>query len=175
MSSKLSRGQTPSATATHHEHLVRPQHTNAHNTLFGGEVMAWVDIAAATCAMRHSGKQVVTASIDAMHFLAPIKIGWIVSLDASVNFTSRRSCEVGVRVTATLPITGEQHHCASAYLTFVSLDSNGRSTHMPPVTPETAREVDRYEAAKVRRAQRLELKDFLEKRKAAKEAEEESQ
>ena len=155
------QGKPPSASATHHEHLVRPQHTNAHGTLFGGEVMAWVDIAAATCAMRHSNKAVVTASIDALHFLAPINLGWIVSLDASVNFTARTSCEVGVRVTATYPITGESHHTVSAYLTFVALDDSGRPTPMPQLTPESAVDLKRYEAAKERRKSRLELKERL--------------
>ena len=62
--------------------------------------MSWVDIAAAIVAQRHSGKLVVTASIDAMHFLAPIKLGWVVNIKASVNFASTTSCEVGVRVEA---------------------------------------------------------------------------
>ena len=157
-------GKPPKASATHHEHLVRPQHTNALGTLFGGEVMAWVDIAAAMCAMRHSEKAVVTASIDAMHFLAPIRMGWHVNLDASINYTSRSSCEVGVKVTAFDPISGETHHTASAYLTFVALDGNGRPTPMPPVVPETAKDRERYEAAEERRKARLALKDHLQKR-----------
>lgn len=157
-------GLPPSASATHHEHLVRPQHTNALDTLFGGEVMAWVDVAAATAAMRHAKKQVVTASIDAMHFLAPIKTGWLVCLDAMVNYTSKTSCEVGVRVTATHPITGEHNHTATAYLTFVALDSNGRPTPIPPVTPVTEKEKRRYREAQERRKLRLELKERLKAR-----------
>jgi acyl-CoA hydrolase len=149
---------------THHEHLVRPQHTNAHGTLFGGELMGWVDIAAAAAAMRHAKKAVVTASIDALHFLAPISTGWLVSLDASVNFASRTSCEVGVKVIAFDPVTGETNHTASAYLTFVSLDSNGRPSPMPPVIPETEAQKARYEAAQERRKHRLELKEALQKR-----------
>lgn len=159
------QGKPPSASATHHEHMVRPQHTNALGTLFGGEVMAWVDTVAAACAMRHAGKQVVTASIDAMHFLAPIRLGWLVNLDATVNFTSQHSCEVGVRVTAQNAITGEHNHTASAYLTFVSLDSNGKPTPMVPVLPTTAKEKERYEQAQDRRTQRLVLKEKLLKRK----------
>lgn len=160
-------GLPPSASATHHEHLVRPQHTNAHGTLFGGEVMAWVDIVAATCAMRHCKKQVVTASMDAMHFLAPIRMGWIVCLDASVNFTARTSAEIGVRVTAFHPITGERNHTASAYLTFVALDSNGKPSSIPPITPMTEKDKERFEAAQDRRKARLELKARLQKRLAA--------
>jgi acyl-CoA hydrolase len=157
-------GLPPSASATHHEHIVRPQHTNAHGTAFGGEVVGWVDIAAAACAMRHSRKAVVTASIDALHFLAPIRMGWIVCLDAAVNYTSRSSCEVGVRVSAFDPISGEHNHTASAYLTFVALDANARPTPMPPVRPQTAKEKERYAAAKDRREVRLELKAKLQHR-----------
>jgi acyl-CoA hydrolase len=162
------QAKPPRASATHQEHLIRPQHTNAHMTVFGGEVMAWVDIAAATCAMRHCSRAVVTASIDAMHFLAPVKMGWILCVDASVNYTSRTSCEVGVRVTATHPTTGESNHTATAYLTFVALDSNGRPTPMPPLAPETAPEKARYAAAQERRKARLALKAILEEQRREK-------
>ncbi len=154
----------PSASATHQEHLVRPQHTNAHNTLFGGELVAWVDLAAAACAMRHCGKPVVTASIDAMHFLAPIRIGWIVTLKASVNFVNRSSCEVGVRVTASNPTTGDSYHTASAYLTFVALDVNGKPTSIPAISPENDKDRERIKAAEARRQARLALKAELKKR-----------
>ena len=154
-------GKAPSFSATHQEHLVRPQHTNAHGTVFGGEVVSWVDIAAATCAMRHCGMAVVTASIDAMAFLSPIHVGWVVCLDASVNYTARTSCEVGVRVTAFNPLTQERHHTASAYLTFVALDSYGRPTPIPPVLPITGEDKKRYSGAQERRKARLELKERL--------------
>ena len=157
-------GFPPSQSATHHEHLVRPQHTNALGKLFGGELVSWIDICAASCAMRHAKKTVVTASIDAMHFFAPIPMGWLVTLDASVNYAGRTSCEVGVRVMALHPITDEAHHTASAYLTFVALDSHGRPTPMPPVRPETEREKARYAAAQVRREARLRLKETLQQR-----------
>lgn len=161
------QGRPPSFSATHQEHLVRPQHTNAHGTLFGGEVMAWVDVAAATCVMRHAGKAVVTASIDALHFLAPIQLGSIVCIDASVNYTARTSCEVGVKVTSKNPITGEDNHTATAYLTFVALDGNGRPTPMPPVTPVTEADKKRFAAGAERRKARLELKQRLQSRQSS--------
>ena len=130
-------------------------------SVFGGEVVSWVDIAAATCAMRHANRPVVTASIDAMAFLSPVHVGWIVCLDASINFTSKTSCEVGVRVTAFDPVTGERHHTASAYLTFVALDSYGRPTAIPPVEPVTADEQRRYHEGQARRKARLEMKAAL--------------
>lgn len=154
-------GKPPRVSATHQEHMIRPQHTNARGSVFGGEVMAWVDTVAATCAMRHCGKAVVTASIDSLHFLAPIPLGWVACLDASVNYASKTSCEIGVKVTAYNPISSEQHHTASAYLTFVALDSNGRPTPIPKVLPETPKDKERFRAAEERRKGRLELKQKL--------------
>jgi acyl-CoA hydrolase len=141
--------------------MVLPQHTNAIGSVFGGTVMSWVDIAAATAALRHARCQVVTASVDAMHFLAPIKLGWIVVLKASVNFTARTSCEVGVRVDAENPRTGERFHTATAYLTMVSVDSNGKPVPMPKVVPKTTEEKRRFEEAKIRRESRLSVKQKI--------------
>lgn len=157
--------KSPSDSWVEMTELVLPQHTNALGTVFGGVVMSWVDIAAATCAMRHAAKTVVTASIDAMHFISPIRLGWIVTLKSSVNFTSTTSCEIGVRVTAENPMTGEKFHTASAYLTFVALDSFGRATPIPQITPKTPEEIERAEAGKARRKGRLELRERLIARK----------
>lgn len=164
--SKKPAAKPPSESWVEMTEMVLPQHTNALGSVFGGVVMSWVDIAAATCAMRHTGKTVVTASIDAMHFISPIKLGWIVILKSAINFTSTTSCEVGVRVMAENPLTGEKHHTASAYLTFVALDSLGRSTPIPQVMPQTEEEKNRFEAARERRAARLALRErILEKQK----------
>ncbi|MEY4632100.1 MAG: hypothetical protein RIQ81_2220 [Pseudomonadota bacterium] len=164
--SKKQAAKHPSESWVEMTEMVLPQHTNALGSVFGGVVMSWVDIAAATCAMRHAGKTVVTASIDAMHFISPIKLGWIVILKSSINFTSTTSCEVGVRVVAENPLTGEKHHTASAYLTFVALDSLGRATPIPQVLPESEEEKMRFEAARERRAARLALRErLLEKQK----------
>ena len=101
--------------------LVHPSHTNALGSIFGGTIMSWVDIAAAICAQRHSRSNVVTASIDGLDFVQPVYKGWVVNLKSSINFTGRTSMEVGVRVDAENPQTGECFHTASAYLTFVAL------------------------------------------------------
>jgi acyl-CoA hydrolase len=135
--------------------LVLPTHTNALGSVFGGVIMSWIDIAAAIAAQRHSRKNVVTASIDALHFHAPVFKGWVVNLRASVNFTGSTSMEVGVRVDAENPVSGEKFHTASAYLTFVALDSHGKPTKIPQLKPESADEKRRLEAAKTRRANRL--------------------
>ena len=135
--------------------LVLPSHTNSLDTVFGGTVMSWIDISAAIAAQRHSNKIVVTASMDQLNFIAPIKKGWVVNLRASVNFASRTSMEVGIRVEAENPLTSELFHTASAYMTFVALDINGKPTEVPHLIPDTAVEKRRFEAGKKRREIRL--------------------
>ncbi|MAV89782.1 MAG: acyl-CoA thioesterase [Bdellovibrionaceae bacterium] len=136
--------------------MVLPVHTNSLNTVFGGIVMSWIDIAAAIAAQRHCQMPVVTASMDDVHFIAPVYKGWIVNLKACVNFTSKTSMEVGVRMDAENPIQKKTYHTASAYLTFVALDSEGKPTPVPPVEPETDAEKRRFAEAKQRRQWRLE-------------------
>jgi acyl-CoA hydrolase len=161
---KSGSGRSPRESEAIMTEMILPQHTNAIGTVFGGVVMSWVDIAAAICAERHCHRQVVTASVDALSFLAPIKLGWIVTLKSSINYVWKTSCEVGVKVTAENPRTGESFHTATAYVTMVALDSNGRPTHMPPIVPETDEQKRRYEEAKARRISRLELKKQNEER-----------
>lgn len=98
---------------------------------------------------------VVTASIDALNFVAPVYKGWIVNLKASVNYAGRTSMEVGVRVDAENPVEKKVFHTASAYLTFVALDKNGKATPVPPVLTETEEQIRRFKAAEQRRALRL--------------------
>lgn len=135
--------------------LVLPSHTNALNSIFGGVLLSWIDIAAAIAAQRHAKMPVVTASIDAMNFVAPVYKGWVVNLKASVNFVSKTSMEIGVRVDAENPITGETFHTASAYLTFVALGSNGKPAPVPPILAETDEQRRRQKAAERRRQLRL--------------------
>ncbi len=135
--------------------LVLPSHTNSLDTVFGGTVMSWIDICAAIAAQRHSNRDVVTASIDQLNFIAPIKRGWVVNLKASVNFTSRTSMEVGVRVDAENPKTSEIFHTASAYLTFVALGSDGKPTAIPALELTSDIEKRRFSAAEKRRQERL--------------------
>ena len=138
--------------------LVHPSHTNALNSAFGGVIVSWIDICAAICAMRHSQKHVVTASIDALNFINPVYAGWIVNLHASVNYAARTSMEVGVRADAENPIMGETFHVASAYLTFVALSDQKKPIIVPQVIPETDVEKRRYVAAEKRRAIRLAMR-----------------
>lgn len=139
--------------------MVLPSHTNSFGSVFGGVIMSWIDIAGAIAAQRHSNRNVVTASIDRLNFVAPVRMGWVVNLKASVNYVARTSMEVGVRVDAENPVTGETFHTASAYLTFVSLDTAGRPVTVPPIVAETDPQKRRYKAAEVRRRRRLEARD----------------
>lgn len=148
-----------SASAVIMTQLVLPTHTNALGTVFGGTVMSWIDIAAAISAQRHSQKDVVTASIDELHFLAPIYLGWVVNLKAAVNYVSKSSMEVGVRVESENPKTGERFHTASAYLTFVCLGSNGKPTAVAPLLLETDHEKRRFREAGFRREERLKRRE----------------
>lgn len=135
--------------------IVLPTHTNALGTAFGGQVMAWTDICAGIAATRHARQIVVTASMDDLHFRAPIYQGEVVILKAQVNRAFHTSMEVGVRVEAENPLTGERRHCSSAYLTFVALDADGNRVPIPPLVPETEDEKRRYEEAAERRRIRL--------------------
>lgn len=139
--------------------LVLPEHTNALDTIFGGTVMSWIDIAGAIASQRHSGMDVVTASIDRLNFIAPVRRGWVVNLKASVNYTSRTSMEVGIRVDAENPKTGEIFHTASAYMTFVALGSDGRPAVIPGLLLENDVERRRFAAAEKRRQQLLASKN----------------
>jgi acyl-CoA hydrolase len=151
----MSQAKPVSASKVTTTQLVLPSHTNSLGTIFGGTVMSWIDIAGAIAAQRHSNKEVVTASIDEVHFHAPVYLGWVVNLRAAVNFVSKTSMEVGVRVDAENPKTGETFHTATAYCTFVALGSNGKPTPVPDLILET--DVDRRhnEEAKKRREHRL--------------------
>lgn len=141
--------------------LVLPQHTNALDSIFGGVIVSWIDIAAAISAQRHSSMPVVTASIDALSFIAPVYKGWIVNLKASVNYAGKTSMEVGVRVDAENPVQKKVFHTASAYLTFVAIDKNGKPAPIPPVLPETEEQIRRFEAAELRKALRLQQRSQL--------------
>jgi acyl-CoA hydrolase len=148
-------GRPVSASQVVMTQLVLPSHTNALDTIFGGVVMSWIDICGAIAAQRHSQKDVVTASLDSLNFVAPVKKGWVVNLKSSVNFVSRTSMEVGVRVDAENPKTGEVFHTASAYMTFVAIGGNGRPSEVPPLILESETDRRRHEDARLRREKRL--------------------
>jgi len=141
--------------------LVQPNDANNLGNMLGGKVMHLIDIAAAMSGLRHCRKPVVTASVDSLDFRHPIKLGNMIILRASVNFTHKTSMEIGVRVESEDPLTGERFHTSSAYLTFVALDESGKPTEIPGVIPETDVEKRRYEAAIKRRELRVRARNGL--------------
>ncbi|HEX4352699.1 MAG TPA: acyl-CoA thioesterase [Polyangiales bacterium] len=141
--------------------IVLPGHTNQLGTIFGGQLMAWIDIAGAIASGRHARGVCVTASLDALHFVAPVRLGHYVTLLASVNFTGHTSMEVGIRLESEDPASGLRTHVATSYLTFVAIDEHGQPRPIPAVIPETPDERRRFSHAQTRRAARLALKAQL--------------
>jgi acyl-CoA hydrolase len=138
--------------------LVLPHHTNQLGNLLGGQLMHWIDICAALSAAKHSQRVCVTASVDRVDFHHPIKLGDAVTLHASVNRVYNTSMEVGVEVYAQSFKKNLKVHSNTAYLTFVSVDDNGKPVKTTQLLPETEDEKRRYEEALERREYRLQFR-----------------
>jgi acyl-CoA hydrolase len=135
--------------------LVLPNDTNQLGNLLGGTLMHWIDVSAAICAKQHAGRVCVTASVDELSFHYPIKLGEIVTLQASLNRAFRTSMEIGVLVTARGESDEPLRRANTAYLTFVAIDREGHPVPVPPVIPGTPEEQRRYDEALERRQLRL--------------------
>lgn len=155
-------GKPVSESKSEYSELALPNDANGLGNVLGGRVMHLVDLAGAMAAMRHARRPVVTASVDSLHFLAPVHISELVVLRSSVNRVFRTSMEVGVKVETENLMTGKRVHTCSAYLTFVALGENQRATPVPPVIPETEEEQRRYREAGERREYRLALRSRLQ-------------
>jgi uncharacterized protein (TIGR00369 family) len=136
-------------------HVMLPQDTNPAGNVHGGVVMKHIDNAAVAVAIRHTRNNAVTASIDRLDFHKPVFLGNILTLRASINLVGKTSMEVGVRAESEDPYSGKVSHTASAYLTIVTLDENGRPKEIPPLILETGDEIRRNNAARARRKARL--------------------
>lgn len=134
--------------------VVLPNDANAHGNVFGGKVMAWIDLAAAVVAARHARRPVVTASFDRVDFIAPIRVGHFAILEARLNGVGRTSMEVSVEVVGEDPRTGVRHRATSALVTFVAKDDAGRPAPVPPLILETEEDRRRAAEAALRRAAR---------------------
>lgn len=128
---------------------------NSAGFVHGGTVMKLCDEAAGIVAIKHSRLRVVTAAIDRMTFIHPVHVGELLTCKASVNAVWRTSMEVGVRVEAENPRTGEARHTSTAYLTMVALDDQGRPASVAPIAPESGMEERRMREAEIRRRNRL--------------------
>ncbi|MEU1910154.1 acyl-CoA thioesterase [Streptomyces hygroscopicus] len=149
-------GKPTSASRTTLSHIMTGSDTNLLGTVHGGVIMKLVDDAAGAVAGRHSEGPAVTASMDEMAFLEPVRVGDLVHVKAQVNWTGRSSMEIGVRVLAerwneSTPAT----QVGSAYLVFAAVDADGKPRPVPPVIPETERDKRRYQEAEIRRTHRL--------------------
>jgi len=127
-----------------------PLDANPAGNVHGGNIMKLADSAAGVVAIRHSGRNCVTATVDRFEFYAPVYIGNLVTLHASLNYVGRTSMEVGVRVEAEEPRTGKRTHTNTSYFLMVALDDDGRPAEVPPLILETEEDRRRNEEARQR-------------------------
>ena len=139
----------------HLAQLMMPEHANPAGNVHGGTIMKIIDNAALIAATRYTRSNCVTASVDKIDFITPVYVGNLVIAYASLNYTSRKSIEIGVRIEAECLLTGVRTHVASAYLTFVALDKNDKPSEVLPFIPETEEEKRRNKEAIKRRENRL--------------------
>lgn len=124
---------------------------NNYHTLFGGVLMKKMDACATLSARRHTRvKECVTASVDSVNFLEPIRVSDSVCIESFVSYTGKRSMEIFCKVIAEDLETGNRRIAATAFFTFVPLDENKRPLEVPPVIPETEEEKYLYETGKER-------------------------
>jgi acyl-CoA hydrolase len=145
--------------------LVLPNDANPLGALLGGRLMHWIDLAGAMAVHRHARSYAVTASVDHIDFLVPVRVGDLVILRSSVNRVFHTSAEVGVKVFVENYIADTAQHVASAYLTFVAIDREGNRLQIAPVVPETDEQRRRYDDAGRRRESR---RSEVERRRKAK-------
>jgi acyl-CoA hydrolase len=155
------QGRPVRESVSEYSELALPNDANGLGNVLGGKVMHLVDLAAALAGIRHARGTVVTASVDSLHFLHPVRIGELIVLRSSVNRVFHTSMEIGVNVITEKLRTGERLHTCSAYLTFVALDDQGKAARIAPVIPETEDEIRRFREAGERREYRLAMRNRL--------------
>jgi acyl-CoA hydrolase len=141
--------------ATETAQVVLPNDSNPLGYILGGTVMHMIDITGAIACHRHTNALALTAGVDSLDFLHPIKVGDIIILKSRVNATFRTSLEVEVEVFSEGITSGERRLTSKAYLTFVSLDDDGRPKPVAPLLIETPEDEARRQQAEARRAERL--------------------
>lgn len=146
--------RTVASTQSEMTEIILPNDTNTLGNLLGGRLMHFIDLTGAMAAYRHSRTNVVTAAMDHIDFIRPVRLGDLLTLKSSVNRAFKTSMEVGVKVWAEHTRTGEVQHVASAYLVFVAVDEHGNRQPVPLLKPETADEIRRCEDALRRREHR---------------------
>lgn len=155
MNNSTLEGRPVRESRSEYTQVALPNDANILGNVLGGHIMHLIDLCGGLAAWRHARKPVVTASVDKISFLHPVRVGHVIILKSSVNRVFNSSMEVGVKVWVEDRNTGEVHHTSSAYLTFVALDENGRPASVAPVLPETEDERRRFEQAGRHRDGRL--------------------
>lgn len=147
--------KTPRESSATMVRIMMPMDANNSGNVFGGTILRLIDEVASVVALKHARTNVVTASVDRMDFYHPVYIGDMLRLNASINYVHRTSMEVGVRVEAENPITGEVRHTGTCFLTYVGLDTNRKPTPIPELRLETEEDRRRWAEAQGRRRARL--------------------
>jgi acyl-CoA hydrolase len=147
--------KTRSASVTEMTEYVLPQHANVYGTVFGGQIMAWIDLCGAICAQRHAGRPCVTAFVDSLHFKRPVRVGQVVLLRAQVMATFRSSMEIEVAVLGEDTISGERWPTVECSTTFVAMGDDARPTPIPALVLETDADRAAQATAEARKAARL--------------------
>jgi uncharacterized protein (TIGR00369 family) len=148
-------GKRASASQVELNQQMMPSDANPLGNVHGGQIMKLIDEAGALAAMRHARRPVVTITMDSVSFLSPVRVGHLLTLRGSVNWVGRTSLEVGVRVEAENPITGDITHTNSAYAVYVALDDSGKPCSVPPLILETEVERRHWDEAQARQEIRL--------------------
>lgn len=138
--------------------LMLPSYSNFSGNIHGGYILNLMDQIAYSCASRHSGHYCVTASVNRVDFLCPIKVGEIVKLKASINYTGRTSMVVGLRVESENIKTGEVKHCNSSYFTMVAMDEDGKGIPVPGLILDTENSIRRF-ARSIKRSEQTKKRE----------------
>ncbi|MGP8069451.1 MAG: acyl-CoA thioesterase [Candidatus Bathyarchaeia archaeon] len=148
-------GKSPSESYVTVTRIMLPMDANPLGNVFGGRILSLIEETAWLAAIKHARCNLVTASIDRMDFLAPAYVGDMLRLEASVNYVHKTSMELGVRIEAENPITGEVRHAGTCFLTYVGLGKDRKPMVLPPLTPETQEEKRRWREGEGRHKDRL--------------------
>ena len=151
-------GASPQDSGVQLHQLMMPEHANAYGNVHGGEIMKMVDEAGGIAAMRHAQRPCVTVAMDSMTFMSKVNVGELLCCSARVNTVGTSSLEVGVKVHAENPITGETTHTNSAYLVYVAIDDDGAPCKVRPLILETDNDRRRAAEAKARQQSRLQAR-----------------
>ena len=157
----------PSDSDTTITELMIPSYANFGGKIHGGQLLSLMDKAAYACAAKHAGTYCVTVAVEGVHFLAPVDVGDLVSLQARVNYTGRTSMVVGIRVTAENVREGVIKHTNTSYFTMVAKDDDGRLVRVPGLILRDAQDVRRFEEAIRRRELKADFENSMSEMKGA--------